>query len=268
MLPYIQALLDAHRAGRASEHIHLGWWPDPTHVDKPIAPEHWALAQARLSEQIIGHADLKDGHDIADIGCGIGGTLLAIAQTGISAQLTGVNIDRRQIEYGRVICPSATWIEASATKLPFPNRQFDRVICLEAAFHFPDRHQFLSEVARILRPDGLLIHADLLIDATLVPDPLKDAVAKQLDADLGPWPHPWVNDAGVRGNMHDVGLEVVFTEDLTASTSPSYSFVAPGAARRLGPPLSRGPGLLRDLHHAGALSYPLYVAQLRGQRSE
>ena len=32
----------------------------------------------------------------------------------------------------------------------------DLLICIESAFHYPDKHAFFSQIKRVLRPDGKL----------------------------------------------------------------------------------------------------------------
>lgn len=47
-----------------------------------------------------------------------------------------------------------------AQSLPFPHAQFDTVVCTFGLCCIPDDRRALAEMARVLRPDGLLLLAD------------------------------------------------------------------------------------------------------------
>lgn len=54
-----------------------------------------------------------------------------------------------------------TFVHGDAENLPFPDESFDAVINVEAAHLYPDYPRFLREVARVLRPGGHFLYADL-----------------------------------------------------------------------------------------------------------
>src|SRR5262249_59434921 len=46
------------------------------------------------------------------------------------------------------------WQTADATKLPFPDRSFDAVVCQFGLMFFPDKAAGIREVFRVLKPGG------------------------------------------------------------------------------------------------------------------
>ena len=48
-------------------------------------------------------------------------------------------------------------MRGSAAALPWRDGSFDRIFCVNALHHFPDRMQFFAEARRVLRPGGGLI---------------------------------------------------------------------------------------------------------------
>lgn len=52
---------------------------------------------------------------------------------------------------------------ADAQELPFPDQRFDSVVCTFALCCIPDDRLALAEMARVLRPGGLLLLADHVV---------------------------------------------------------------------------------------------------------
>ena len=53
------------------------------------------------------------------------------------------------------------FVQGDAENLPFPDRSFDAVINIESSAHYPRFDRFLAEAARVLRPEGHFLYADL-----------------------------------------------------------------------------------------------------------
>ena len=108
-----------------------------------------------------------------DVATGGGHTALAIAP--YVAQVTVTDLTPRMLEKAREYLLSqgvtnAQFQVADAEQMPFPAASFDRVTCRIAPHHFPNVAQFVEEVARVLKPDGLF----LLIDCMSPSDPELD----------------------------------------------------------------------------------------------
>lgn len=250
--PYFDALIDAYRRGATQRPVHLGYWRDQDDGD-------FASAQARLDEVMIELADIHDRQSILDIGCGFGGTLARINDSHQGMRLAGVNIDTRQIDICRSIVPRAdnsiAWRLADATDLPFNDASFDRVLCIEAMFHFPSRRKLFAEAARVLKPGGVMAGTDILFSTAARSASVP--VERILQAGFGPWPDVWGGDAdhvalaaaaGLTGYVHDISLRV----------APTHRYTSPPNADPLDPH-APAPVLasvvLRWLHDHGWLQY-------------
>ncbi len=259
--PYFDDLIDAYRRGVTERSVHLGYWRDADDGD-------FAGAQARLDQLMIDLAGIDAGQSVLDVGCGFGGTLARVNETYQRMRLVGINIDERQIDICRRIASDAenvvTWHIADAARLPFAGASFERVLCVEAMFHFASRRQFFAEAARVLKPGGVLAGTDILISpsARSAPFPI-EAI---LQAGFGPWPDVWGSDAdhahlaalldrtsGAGGN----GL-IGEVHDITAEVAPSYRYTAPHDADpgdASAPAPMRASAALRWLHDQGWLQY-------------
>ena len=107
---------------------------------------------------------LAAGQWVLDLGCGEGRHATTAWLTA-PAQVVGVDLSATDLvtaarradafgpaDDGRSLC----WIRASGLTLPFADASFDRVICAEVLEHVGDYHAMLSEIRRVLKPDGLL----------------------------------------------------------------------------------------------------------------
>ena len=136
-----------------SGYFDFGYWTAQTKSQR--------AACDALVDQLVDRVPDTTG-PILDVACGLGASSARLARTFAPHLITGVNISETQIARARERCPGSSFAVMDATKLRFPDASFDTVICVEAAFHFDTRDDFLREAFRVLRPGGSLVMSDML----------------------------------------------------------------------------------------------------------
>lgn len=242
---YFDRMIEGLRRGEGGRWVHLGNWDAaPTG-----APGEFARAQARLDEVLLGMAELRDGLRVLDVGCGFGASLEAINRRHGGMQLTGVNIDPRQLDLCRALEArpgnNYAWQQADACALPFAPASFDRVLCIEAMFHFASRRAFYAEAARVLVPGGVMVATDILLQG--------DSAAVR--EGFGPWPE---DSADHRALAAQAGLHCDLLVDATRNTLPSHRYTTPSGPLARPDATVRAALALRALHEGGRLKY-LYL---------
>jgi 2-polyprenyl-3-methyl-5-hydroxy-6-metoxy-1,4-benzoquinol methylase len=88
---------------------------------------------------------------LLDVGCGEGLVDYFLAGRFNGRRIVGVDADAAALDVARAINPLLEFKEADARALPFPDRSFDAVICLEVLEHLEDYTKVIGEVKRVTR---------------------------------------------------------------------------------------------------------------------
>lgn len=113
----------------------------------------------------FGRLPVRPGDRVLDLGCGGGRHAFEAARRG--SRVVALDTDQRELD--RVTATFAAMAEAGelpdgasgravtgdATRIPFPDATFDKVIAAEVLEHLPADQVAINEIARVLRPGGM-----------------------------------------------------------------------------------------------------------------
>ncbi|MEZ0052370.1 ubiquinone/menaquinone biosynthesis C-methylase UbiE [Mycobacterium sp. MAA66] len=231
-LPYFDLLIDERAGGGQTgqlweNQVHWGYWEDPKSADGTRAD--YIAAMEHMNGVLIEAAKVTDGQKLLDAGCGFGGTIGQINASRCDMNITGLNIDPRQLAAAAAQTTplngnTIDWVEADACQLPFQDNSFDRILAVECIFHFPSREKFLAEAARVLKPGGYLAVSDfvptmMFFGKTPIWMAIRPRIAKSYGT-LGNVPLRGYKAMGKRA-----GLQLHARRNIRKNTLPTYPFL-------------------------------------------
>ncbi len=153
------------------EHMHHGYYGSTGQHKK-----NRRQAQIDLIEEALKWANVRSADTILDVGCGIGGSTLYLAEK-FSAKAVGITLSPVQAQrageranekgialkawenFADINAPAVQFQVADALATPFPDHTFDFIWSMESGEHMPDKQSFLRECYRLLKPGGTFLMA-------------------------------------------------------------------------------------------------------------
>lgn len=254
--------------------IHRPLWAEGVRTCAEAA-DHVNTLLGAEAERLLGVAPSR----VRDLGCGVGGSVFALARRWPEATFLGVTISgaqkaRAEAEAGaRGLAGRCRFLQADFAE-PLAEAPGDLAIAVESHVHAPGAKAFLSAAARHLRPGGVLLIIDDMLDrpeAALGP-----ADRRRLASFRAGWRLGHVPDiAGLVAEARAAGFAPKGTRDLTPllrlNRLRDVLLRAAGpAAERLGLGASPffanmiGGNALTESYRRGVMRYTMMSLRLRG----
>lgn len=100
-------------------------------------------------------------HTALDLGCGTGEMMRLILQKNKDKSLYGIDLSEKMLEVAKEkLGNHVNLILSDSEQLPFSDSFFDVVYCNDSFHHYPAPDKVLSEVYRVLKPNGIFVMCD------------------------------------------------------------------------------------------------------------
>lgn len=203
-------------------------------VPEDLAPVDAFHVRGRAATvELARRAALSAGLRVVDVGCGLGGSARYLAATH-GCRVSGIDLTGEYVDVARALADLVGLGElldlrqASALAMPFADGVFDVAWTEHVQMNIADKRAFYGEIARVLRPGGLLLFHDVFA------------------GDAGPvhLPVPWAEDGSIsflatpgetRAILDERGFDIRDWDDRTQATLAWFA----AAVQRLdasGPP--------------------------------
>lgn len=238
--------------------VNMGYWG----ARGGARPSTLHEANVALFDLVLDAVGVREGEHLLDAGCGFG--IAALRACGArGAHALGVNVSSVQLEHARRAADEGglgdrvRFLHASVTAMPLRSESMDRIVSVEAAFHFDSREAFFAEARRMLRPGGTIAIADLVLT------PPRGALSRgAIDSLSRSLAFPRANVYGLdeyAARIQRAGLELVERRSIAEDVVPFFrSWMIRNAWRHR--------GALRDLAQLPYLAYPWDYALLVARR--
>jgi tocopherol O-methyltransferase len=195
------------------QHIHDGYYI--------TGKEDRREAQENLIKLLVEKAHIKTGSRILDVGCGVGGSSIWLAQN-LGASTLGITISPVQIEMANKLAAAqeaaSSFLLMNAEEMSFPET-FDTIWVVAALTHFIDQPHFLELARRSLKKKGQLVIYDWTVNEEIAAPADDPDTRSVIDGMVlaGLYPHSTYLQWLIAG-----GYRIIYSEELTSRTLKTW----------------------------------------------
>ncbi|MDA0577771.1 MAG: class I SAM-dependent methyltransferase [Verrucomicrobia bacterium] len=137
-------------------------WPDGEQAPVLTPDDEPERLYVQLYHRVASPGALH-GRDVLEVGAGRGGGASYVARCLAPARMTAVDFSTEAVAFctQRHAIPNLTFQVGDALHLPFADASFDAVLNVESSHCYASEEAFFREAARVLRPGGFFLIADL-----------------------------------------------------------------------------------------------------------
>ncbi len=122
--------------------------------------------QVNLTDHCVSRINSLEDRHVLEVGCGNGAQSIYIYENYNPASFVGVDINSNNIELAKSINGTHQnlhyFVDDAQQLQNVADDSVDVLLCIESAFHYPDKPKFMQEIRRVLKPSGTFLIADIL----------------------------------------------------------------------------------------------------------
>ena len=197
-----------------------------------------AYKQNGIASKLLDLVRTAEARRVLEVGCGTGHWLRVLRRY---VHMVGLDLSHGMLQKAAGANGASLLVRGEANHLPFADRTFDMVFCVNAIHHFKNPPSFIAEAHRLLTPDGVLAVIGMNPHTGKDRWFIYDYFPGTRETDLQRYPSPgtiaeWMTFAGFEQIIHQVAerlhddrcvdnvlpLAKDFTSQLSLLTSEDY----------------------------------------------
>lgn len=181
-----------------------------------------------MNEILADRVGISEGDRVLDIGCGVGGSAVWLAET-YGAEVVGINIENQQLEQARSFAEErgvADLVEFQHDDFhemaTVDDDSFDVAWAIESLCYAEDKPKVLQQAARTLKPGGRIVCSDIFDTSKERGDAIRRRTRK---IQWGYSHPPLAGEEQFADELARVGFENVTVTDVTGNAIPTAKFI-------------------------------------------
>lgn len=201
----------------------------PEAYDRHLGPVLFTPFAKDLADRLAAFSPNR----VLELAAGTGLVTRELLRATPGAEVVATDLNPAMVDYGARHVPTATWRQADAQSLPFPDASFDLVVCQFGIMFFPDKPAAVAEARRVLVPGGRLMFNTWdtlrthLFGAT-VTDCLRTAFEADPPTFLADVPHGYADSTRITADLAAGGLACDSFDTITLTGTGEAADVALG----------------------------------------